>query len=149
MSTKNLPGNFDQEIPVLVDSLMRRISTGLHAKAAVEDTAKIGPMGGMLLMLLAEKKELSLHNIVDELKRDKAQLSKKICELEGKSLMSRRPSRSDKRVVYFNLTDEGHDYACNLRCWFGEVLNEILSSFDDHDYAQFLTLLRKIYATQV
>ena len=42
------------ELAVQVDRLMRRMNAGIEARAPLFDTDRVGPIGGMILLTIAE-----------------------------------------------------------------------------------------------
>ena len=61
------------QLALLVDRLMRRINSGLQATSADFDTNDVGPMGGMVLLTLADTGACDMHVLTEQMARDKSQ----------------------------------------------------------------------------
>lgn len=86
-----------------------------------------------------------MHKVVKELARDKAQLSKKINDLEDKGMITRRPLEDDARVSMISLTTTGKAYADLLRQWFSEVLTHIFAPLEAREQNELFRILKKIH----
>jgi len=96
----------DTELALLTDRFMRRIHSGLQAKADSFDTEKVGSGGGILLNL-ADMGSPSMHDLTHQVARDKSQMTRTIRLLEGKGLVARKTAPSDARVTLVSFTPKG------------------------------------------
>ncbi len=126
---------------------MRRIQSGMHAKVRTlgENVAKdIGPHGGFILNTLAEGEPMPVQELVRIMARDKSQMTRKIKDLEAKSLIVRTQCPTDGRVSLLSLSDEGRDIQKKLQRALTSVIEEILSPLSEEEQSQLAQLLQKI-----
>lgn len=72
-----------------------------------------------VLKLIDEQRGLNLQDLGRQMCRDKALITRKIRELEGRNLVRRERNPSDQRSFQLFLTDEGlaiHQHACMTSC---------------------------------
>ena len=81
-----------------IDRLMRRFHSGLHPRAVRIDDEKIGPIGGMILFVIAETSPTSALAISSILGRDKAQISRVVSLLERKGMIEKSTAKADARM---------------------------------------------------
>lgn len=115
------------QLALLMDRFTRRMHSALHAKAPRFDIDKIGPLGGMVLMALADSGPVSMIALTQNVARDKSQMTRIVRSLEGKGLIARKTSPSDARVSIVSLTDRGEVTVARLRSVLAETLNELLA----------------------
>ena len=91
-----------------------------------------------LLLLLAEARELTSHDLAQRTTLDKVQISRASQRLEGKGLITRAVSQQDKRLRVYTCTEAG-------LALFGEVFpkvdaqaNAILAGLSDSDRAALI-----------
>lgn len=132
------------EVAYLVDRFMRRIAAGLHAKAVEIDTERVGPLGGMLLLTLSDIQPAPIHRIVEQMGRDKSQMTRLIKLLEEKEMIRRSPCRQDRRVNLLELTEKGRDFVGGIKIILSGVIASILEPTSDAERQSLIDVLRKI-----
>ncbi|MEL6946365.1 MAG: MarR family transcriptional regulator [Pseudomonadota bacterium] len=134
----------DTEIAKYTDRLMRRVHAALHGQAHVFDTQKVGPIGGMVLLTLADAETLKINDLVKRLARDKSQVTRLVQTLETKGLIQRTNDEDDARVVRLALTPLGETTVVELQQAFADALREILSPLSAQEQATLQDLLSRL-----
>lgn len=132
------------EMAYQVDRLMRRMNAGIEARAPLFDTERVGPIGGMVLLTIAEHQPLTMQAIAEAMARDKGQLSRTISMLERRELVIRRPNPADQRSALLELSDKGSDVVAVIKQTLNEVLGGILEPLSEAERVQLLSLLGKL-----
>ena len=132
------------EIALRFDRLMRRITSGISRRHEELDRFGTGPLGGLIVLTLADLEPCPVHRLVDRLARDKSQMTRMIKVLERKNLVVRQPSPSDGRVVLLALSDRGRQLLRAIRAVMTDVVGETLHPLDDGERAVLLNILRKV-----
>ncbi|MGN7438617.1 MAG: MarR family winged helix-turn-helix transcriptional regulator [Alcanivorax sp.] len=102
------------------------------------------PQDMRVLFLVTKEPGISIGDIVNELGRDKSQITRKVKDLETKGLLKRIPHENDKRVSTLHITEAGRKIALELQKVKQDVLNDVLSSLTKEEKAQFQALLKKL-----
>ncbi|MEM1038440.1 MAG: MarR family transcriptional regulator [Pseudomonadota bacterium] len=134
----------DTDIAHLTDRFMRRIHASLSARAHIFDTHKVGPIGGMLLLTLAECEPAKVQDLVAQVARDKSQVTRLVKTLETKGLIVRKGDVQDARVWRLTLTDLGRDTVRELQTAIAEALSDILSPLEADERETLRNLLRRL-----
>ncbi len=132
------------ELVKLVDRFTRTLHAGTHQKAQAVDVAKIGPMGGMILMAIAELQPVAAHDLTAHVSRDKSQMTRLIGVLDQNGFISRSRSASDGRVTVLALTKEGQQQVAAFQDVLGSVLSDMLTPLNKQEQGELLRLLLKI-----
>ena len=97
MSGKPAPGANLFELMFLIQDRMRHI---------VRDKDRnLSPVQILILRTLFETGEIPQHDLVGRLSRDKSQITRLLKDLEGKGMILRSQSRSDRRVHLVRAAD--------------------------------------------
>jgi len=131
------------ELALLIDRFMRRIHFGLQATAHEFDTAKVGPIGGIVLLTISDMGTPSLHELTNRVARDKSQMTRSIRSLEEKGLVRRTPSPQDGRVTLVGLTDAGRNVVVGLQTAVAETIGQILSPISPSEEEALQSLLER------
>lgn len=131
-----------------IDRFMRRIHANLHPKAQAVDAEKVGPLGGMVLITIAENEPVSMQMLTRQLARDKAQMTRLIQMLERKALLQRVQSSEDGRVSLISLTTRGHTLVSSFQAGLAEVVEDLLEGIDATERRQFSATLRKVLSNK-
>jgi DNA-binding MarR family transcriptional regulator len=134
----------DIRIAHLVDRFYRRVYAGLNARAPEFDRHNVGPMGGTVLLTLAELEPARIQQIVTAMARDKSQMTRIVKSLEHKGLVERGGLVEDARVSMLSLTDEGKVTVQELQIAISGVLDTILSPLSSKERDQLSALLAKL-----
>ena len=127
-----------------IDRLMRRIHVDLRPRATAVDDAKVGPLGGMVLMTIDDADQISIQNLAAQLGRDKGQMTRYIQSLERKALIERVDWPEDRRVSRIRLTSAGRDLVTAFRVALTDVVEGLLVDIDTAERDQFLATLQKL-----
>lgn len=136
--------NDPYEVAYLVDRFMRRIAAGLHNKALEIDAERVGPLGGMLLLTLSDIQPTPIHRLVDQMGRDKSQMTRSIKSLEEKGMIERFPSQVDGRVSLLALTPKGDEFVLQIKAILSGVIDTILEPISENERQGLIEMLRKI-----
>ncbi len=131
------------ELAYQIDRLMRRMNAGLEARAPLFDTERIGPIGGMVLLTLAEIQPVPMQRIVEVMARDKAQISRTLAMLERRELVAKSANKEDARSSLLSLTDKGAGFVEHIKATLDTVLSGILEPLSAEEQTQLLALLAK------
>lgn len=134
----------DVALAILLDRFVRRMHVSLRAKAPEFDTEKVGPAGGMILLMMAELGCVSMQEITGRFGRDKSQMTRAIQSLERKGLVERTQSTTDLRVSMVDLTPRGVEFADHLREVIAETIDEILSPVSEAERETLIKLLSRV-----
>lgn len=132
------------EIAYLVDRFMRRISANLHEKALAIDTDRIGPFGGMILLTLSDIEPAPMHKLVEQMGRDKSQMTRAVRSLEEKGMIERHGCPEDGRVSLLQLTKKGRTFVIEIKKVLSQVIDEILAPASSAERRNLVEVLRKI-----
>ena len=132
------------ELAYLVDRFMRRLESGVHARAAQFDPERAGPFGGMVLMAIADAQPVSIHALTEQLSRDKAQMTRTIQRLETKGFVTREADPGDARVSVLTLSAKGDALVSEIKTAVGDVLDDVLAPLSQADRAAFKDLLTRL-----
>jgi len=136
----------DTELALLIDRFMRRIHSGVHAKAHVFDTERVGPGGGFVLLTIAEMGCPELNELTKRVARDKSQMTRTIRTLETKGLVSRKTASHDARVTLVFLTDAGQDAVRAIQNAVARTIGEILAPISKSEEDLLKSLLHRALA---
>lgn len=124
---------------------MRSIHFDLGRKAPAFDREKVGPLGGMVLMTLADLQPVPMHELVRTMSRDKAQITRLLQSLGQKGLVEKLPSSTDKRVCVLRLSAKGQQTVDGLRQALAETIDEVLLPLNADERRLLKDLLRKAF----
>lgn len=131
------------EFAFQVDRFMRRLNARIHAQAPLFDEERIGPIGGMILMALAEAQPTPMQTIARMLGRDKAQLSRMFNNLERRGLVARAANAADQRSSLLSLTKKGEAFVERIKGVVGGVVGELVEPLTPAERDELLRLLSK------
>lgn len=129
-----------------IDRLMRRIHSELHPKAGDFDLYKVGPVGGMVMLTLADEQPVDAQFIANLLGRDKSQISRLLTRFETQGLIERQPSPSDGRAALLTLTKDGHRQVDLIRGALVATVGSMLEPLSTDEREAFGSALAKVIA---
>ncbi|MEO0402610.1 MAG: MarR family transcriptional regulator [Pseudomonadota bacterium] len=132
------------EIAKHIDRFMRKFDAATHARATQIDNDKIGQLGGLVLLSIADLHPVSLQELVKALGRDKSQMTRLVQMLELKGVIARKPSPTDGRVSLLHPTEKGCALVAGLRQLMSEVVDEIVAPLPAEERDTLARLLRKL-----
>ena len=133
----------DTELALLIDRFMRRIHSGVHAKAHEFDPERVGPGGGFVLLTIADMGCPELHELTKRVARDKSQMTRTIRSLETKGLVMREASEHDARVTLVSLTEAGEQVVEDLQHAVADTIGEILGVVSGPEKEALKSLLER------
>lgn len=136
-------GDNSLEMAFQVDRFMRRLNARVHAQAPIFDEDRIGPIGGMILMTLAEVQPAPMQQIVSMMGRDKAQLSRMFSNLERRDLVTRTANPNDQRSSLLSLTTKGEEFVVTIKGVVAGAIEELLDPLSIAERAEMLRLMTK------
>ena len=132
------------DLALMLDQLMRRVHGGLQSRSAEFDTYRVGPLGGIVLMTLAEMGRTRLSELTQRVARDKSQMTRAMHGLEAKGLVTRTASEADARVSLVELPPLGKEVVMGLKQAGVEVIGELLKPISREEEAQLTQLLSRV-----
>lgn len=136
--------SYGQELIEVVNKLhcMKRRSKGF---------GELSQMEGMILFYLdhnlSEENTLGIKvsSITKDLNIPKPTTSKILNSLEERGYILRKIDRSDRRVTYISMTEEG--YACikKIRTIRDQFVNDLLNKLGEHDAKELIRIIDKLY----
>ncbi|MEL7543739.1 MAG: MarR family transcriptional regulator [Pseudomonadota bacterium] len=123
---------------------MRRISANLHEKALEIDTDRVGPFGGMIMLTLSDIEPTPMHKLVEQMGRDKSQMTRAIKSLEDKGMLERHGCPDDGRISVIQLTKKGRLFVTEVKTVLSQVIDEILTPVSANERRNLIEILRKI-----
>ncbi|MDJ0920187.1 MAG: MarR family transcriptional regulator [Henriciella sp.] len=127
-----------------LDRLMRRFQAELHPRAVEIDAAKVGPIGGMMLIAIGERGAISSQALAAALGRDKSQISRVVSLLIQKQLVEKRAHAEDGRVSDLVLTERGELQVAGFNGALKEATRQTLSALSRDEMEQFSAMLSKV-----
>ncbi|MEO0380002.1 MAG: MarR family transcriptional regulator [Pseudomonadota bacterium] len=135
------------EIAKNMDRLMRRIDAASHKRASALDTDKIGQLGGLVLLAIAELHPVTMQDLVRHVGRDKSQMTRLVQMMESRGVIARTPSPTDGRVTLLHPTEKGCAFVATIRALMSDVMDEVLAPLTAKDRATFDRILRDIWGS--
>lgn len=136
--------NHKAVIALQIDRLMRRFHADLHPHASKIDEKKIGPIGGMILFVIAESGTITSQGLAATLGRDKSQVSRIVNSLIRKNLIEKHTTESDARVSQLSLTKTGNMQVASFNGALVEATKSTLAPLNQDEIETFSKLLAKI-----
>lgn len=127
--------------------LIRRAYSGMLARLeeAFAD-ADVTMTQWIILVNLRDGHMRTAADICQRLSYDSGALTRVLDQLEHRSLIERRRSSGDRRVVELSLTDAGRDMVAGLLPLVIGVQNDLLENFTETEAAMLVSLLSKFVA---
>ncbi|MEL6266673.1 MAG: MarR family transcriptional regulator [Pseudomonadota bacterium] len=132
------------DIATQVDRFVRRLNAAVHARAEAVDAERVGPLGGMALLTLAEIEPAPIGRLTAEMGRDKSQMTRLVGLLEAKGMLARTPSPDDGRVSLLSLTARGQAQVAAFRNAVAAAVDEILAPLGAGERDALAATLRKL-----
>jgi len=100
---------------------------------------------GILVYLVAGKKNVSAGELSDALKLTTGRIATALKTLEKKKLVSRKSDPNDGRKVIVNITDDGKNFILNRRAQVIAHFSENLKKLTLEEAEQFVKLAKKFF----
>ena len=102
-----------------------------------------------MLKAISELKDrdgnIKMSSITTKLNISNPAVSQMISGLEEKELVKRTVCKSDRRVVFVNLTNHGEDILAHAACMFDGIMDTVVAKLGKEDSEQLITLINKLY----
>ena len=124
-----------------------KIMQSLHKhKQSVKEICNIQHSEFPVLKLLSRSKEkpVTISEISEKIQISKPAVSQIINALEDKGFVNRVYTKTDRRVVYVEITEKGNEAIEQAVKKRNESVNELLKKLGEEDAETFLRLLEKI-----
>lgn len=124
-----------------------KIMQSLHKhKLNVKDICNIQHSEFPVLKLLSRSKDkpITITEISEKIQVSKPAVSQIINGLEDKGFVNRVYTKSDRRIVYVEITEKGNEAIEQAVLKRNEHVNELLKKLGEEDAETFLRLLEKI-----
>lgn len=127
-----------------LDRVVRKIDAHMHKRMPQKDTARIGPMGALLLMQLEASQPCSIQTLANAMGRDNSQLTRLIRDLEQKGVLARKPHETDKRISLLHLTDGGQEFLSGAKDTLTEVVEMVAEPLGMEERRMLVDILDKL-----
>ncbi|MEW9676802.1 MarR family transcriptional regulator [Lentibacillus sp. L22] len=104
----------------------------------------LAPEQNFIMMMLWKKDGISSHELVSELKKDKASIARMINSLEGKGYIKKVEHPSDKRTFRIHLTDEGKRLAHSVLPVQQKIRETIAANMTKEEMNELQRLITKV-----
>ncbi len=97
-----------------------------------------------ILELLYHKGPMPLQQIGEKILISSGNITYSVDKLEKKQLLTRRPAKNDRRVIFAELTEQGHALLAEIFPLHAEVLRAATNGLTSEEKAQAIELLKKL-----
>ena len=104
----------------------------------------LNPTEFAILEALYHKGPLPLQQIGEKILISSGNITYSVDKLEQKHLLVRRPATHDRRVIFAELTPEGHDLLAAIFPQHTEAIRAAVSGLSPEEQAQAIPLLKKL-----
>lgn len=148
--TRSTPrASLQEDVLEQLQALMFGLKVRFHASLR-EDTSDpahaLAPMEARLLQQLARHPEATQADLVARSRRDKAQVTRLIQQLEARGLLLREPDAQDRRKLRLQLTAAGQALQQGLQARRKRLAARLVNQFDATELQQLGTLLARMQA---
>lgn len=113
----------------------------------------LSQMECMVLFYLGKSKEkdpdnslgVKVSTITNDMDIPKPATSKILNSLEEMGYIERKIDRSDRRVTYISLTEEGLDHIESMRRQRDQFINDLMNKLGHHDAKELIRIIDKLY----
>lgn len=146
-STKGFYGPDHLQPEESVGYLMRKVMSSIRTQADAQLAPRELTYAQWLpLFKISRCDKTTVASLARDLETDPASMTRALDRLEGKGLVVRARSTTDRRVVQLALTAEGQSVAEQVPTVLAEVLNGHLSDFTHDEWQLLLGMLRRMLA---
>ncbi len=101
------------------------------------------PLDTKILSILKAQPGIILHDLVTSMSKDKAQITRKIKDLEEKSFITRQKTANDQRSYQLFLTPQGKQAQAKTQLIKSKVYRQIFARLNTQEQADIVRLLNK------
>ncbi|MEL6323032.1 MAG: MarR family transcriptional regulator [Pseudomonadota bacterium] len=134
----------EAQLALQLDRLLRRFHADLHPRARAVDQEKVGPIGGMVLLVISEAGPITAQTIGATLGRDKSQVSRLVSLLVQKGLIEKSSADGDARRAPLRLTEKGTLQVAAFNGAMVATTTSLLAHLSPDEAGHFSALLSKI-----
>lgn len=106
-------------------------------------------MHGRLLLMIAKEKGITAQQLSELLRRDKAQITRLLNDLQQAALVQRQIDPNDGRRQLLLLSEQGQQLAAQLKTKKREIASKMLADFTAQQQTQMTELLAQMYQNLV
>lgn len=139
------------EVEISYGQELIRIMNKLHSmKRRSIGFGELSQMEGMILFYLdhnlSEENTLGIKvsSITKDLDIPKPTTSKMLNSLEERGFILRKIDRSDRRVTYISITEEGYAYIKKMRTIRNQYINDLMNKLGEHDARELIRIIDKL-----
>lgn len=139
------------EVEISYGQELIRIMNKLHSmKRRSIGFGELSQMEGMILFYLdhnlSEENTLGIKvsSITKDLDIPKPTTSKMLNSLEERGFILRKIDRSDRRVTYISITEEGYAYIKKMRTIRNQYINDLMNKLGEHDAKELIRIIDKL-----
>lgn len=130
-----------------LQSLLFGLRSRFHAQLReAEAGGGLAPMEARVLQHLAQRPDWTQAELVAHSRRDKAQVTRLIQQLETRGLLVRAPDATDRRKLCLQLTPAGQALQGGLQAQRKQLTTRLVRDFDLAELEQLGTLLARLQA---
>lgn len=134
-----------EQLHALMFGLKVRFHAGLREDAS-DPAQALAPMEARLLQQLARHPDATQADVVAHSRRDKAQITRLIQQLEARGLLQREPDAQDRRKLRLQLTEAGRALQQGLQARRKQLAACLVQHFDTAELQQLGGLLARMQA---
>jgi DNA-binding MarR family transcriptional regulator len=131
----------EESLGYLVKQAQNALHRTIDGKMAALD---LTAMQWRPLMLIAHGKACTAADLSRWHGVDTSTMTRMLDRLQAKGLLVRKRCEKDRRIIYLELTEEGHRLTAKVPYLIAESFNQHLSGFNQQEVDQLKALLRRI-----
>lgn len=132
------------ELTRALDLVVRRINNRMFRVMPTIDAHKVGPIGGMVMLAIADLQPCSIQRLVTEMGRDSSQMTRLLRSLEDKGLIRRDIDPRDGRVNLISLSSSGQETVEAMREVMTEAVGRIADRISAADLRAMIRILHQL-----
>jgi DNA-binding MarR family transcriptional regulator len=133
--------NIEESLGYLVKQAQNALHRTIDSKMAALD---LTAMQWRPLMLIAHGKACTAAELSRWHGVETSTMTRMLDRLQAKGLLVRKRCEKDRRIIYLELTEEGHRLMAEVPYLIAESFNQHLSGFDKQEVETLKSLLRRI-----
>jgi DNA-binding MarR family transcriptional regulator len=134
----------DDDVLEQLHALMHQFKSHMHHAVRGADDDAIAPMEARALNFFARTPGSTASDLVAHSRRDKAQITRLIKQLEERGLIAGAPDPDDRRRQCLHLTEHGHAMQRKMQQHRKRWAATLVKDFNAADREQLLTLLARM-----
>lgn len=144
---QKIKASLQDDVLERLQSLLFGLRSRFHAQLrTAEDGSGLAPMEVRVLQHVARRPGWTQAELVAHTRRDKAQLTRLIQQLEARGLLLREPDADDRRKLRLHLTPAGEALQQGLQAQRKQLVTQLVRDFDQAELQQLGALLARLQA---